>query len=465
MNEHPVHLMLMIGGAFLASLWGCAGDPGHEGTGPVAARVVTQAAATTEGPPEGSDRPAPGSPDAADPEEAATEVSDLDRPVAELVALRCEHGTATHQCSECRYEVGMVKVAPGQLAAGLVQTQSLSPRRLAVPFELVGRIAFNERSMAHVSPAVAGLIWRIQVDLGQRVVAGQPLVQIKSAELATAQGEWLEAQALLRLVEANYQRQQGLWAERVTSEREYLEAQQAAATVAVRQGTARQKLLRLGVTTAELEALGADGLGDGTGHFTARAPVAGTVIGVQASVGELVEPGKDVVVLGDPSRLWVWADLYEAQLAEVSAAWRSGPLAATVTVEAYPDELFSGTVDVVGAAMEVGSSTVRVRVSLDNPGGRLRPGMFARVRLYPQGERLALVLPAVAVLSDEGRAFVFVHHDGDYFIRRPVQPGRAIGDLVEIESGLTAGQQVVTTGAFLLKSDVLRSKMGAGCAD
>jgi cobalt-zinc-cadmium efflux system membrane fusion protein len=466
-NRHVRPTLVICGLALaLANLWGCSSDPGRGLAGTVEGReVAPPAAATTAATADravqlGPDQPAP----SGLPSEAA-EISDLDRPVAELVALRCEHEQATYQCGECRYEIGMVKVDADLLAAGLVQTELLSPQRVSAPFELAGQIAFDERRVAHVSPVVPGLVRKVWVDLGQQVRAGQPLFEIESSELAAAQGEWLEAQALLRLAEKSHQRQQALWAERVTSEREYLEAQQAAAGAAVRQGMARQKLLRLGVTTAELETLEAQGLADGAGHFTARAPLAGTVIGVQASFGELVEPGKDVVLLSDPSRLWVWADLYEHQLAEVSGAWRSGALAATVTVEAYPNEVFSGAVDFVGAAMETASRTVRVRVSLNNPGDRLRPGMFARVRLYPQGERRSLVVPAVAVLSDEGRDFVFVHHDGDYFVRRPVQTGHAVGDLMEIRSGLATGQRVVTAGAFLLKSDVLRSKMGAGCAD
>jgi cobalt-zinc-cadmium efflux system membrane fusion protein len=385
--------------------------------------------------------------------------------VEELVALHCEHAVPTYQCAECRYETGVVKVGGDLLSAGLVQAEPLRPRRVVAPLELMGEIAFDERQVAHVSPVVTGLIRKVAVDVGQTVKAGQPLFEVESGELASAQGEWLQAQALRRLAEKGYERQQTLWANHVTSEREYLEAQQAAATAAVVAETARQLLLRLGSSEAELQALEAQGPGSRAGHYTARAPVAGTVVAVGASYGERVEPGTDVVRLCNPARLWVWADLQERQLAEVSAAWHAGPLGATVTVEAFPDEVFSGTVDFVGAVMETASRTVRVRVSLDNPDGHLRPGMFARVHLLLQGERSSLTVPVPALLSDEGRAFVFVHYDGEYYIRRPVKPGRTVGDLVEIESGLAAGQQVVTAGAFLLKSDVLRSKMGAGCAD
>jgi cobalt-zinc-cadmium efflux system membrane fusion protein len=91
--------------------------------------------------------------------------------------------------------------------------------------------------------------------------------------------------------------------------------------------------------------------------------------------------------------------------------------------------------------------------------------MFAAVDLYLPGDAEGLTVPRGAVLSDEGRSFVFVKLDGDYFLRRPVETGRVGLDWIEITKGLDAGKTVATDGAFLLKSDVLRSKMGAGCAD
>jgi cobalt-zinc-cadmium efflux system membrane fusion protein len=91
--------------------------------------------------------------------------------------------------------------------------------------------------------------------------------------------------------------------------------------------------------------------------------------------------------------------------------------------------------------------------------------MFAAVQLYLPGDQEALALPRAAVLSDAGRSFVFVHRQGDFYMRRPVETGRASLDWIEVTRGLAGGETVVSNGAFLLKSDVLRSKMGAGCAD
>ena len=115
--------------------------------------------------------------------------------------------------------------------------------------------------------------------------------------------------------------------------------------------------------------------------------------------------------------------------------------------------------------MDESSRTVKVRVEVSNRAGHLLSGMFASVRLYLPGADEALAIPGSAVLEDEGRSFVFVHHAGDDYVRRPVAVGRTWGGWAEVKSGLTAGQVVVAEGAFLMKSDVLRSKMGAGCAD
>jgi multidrug efflux pump subunit AcrA (membrane-fusion protein) len=136
-----------------------------------------------------------------------------------------------------------------------------------------------------------------------------------------------------------------------------------------------------------------------------------------------------------------------------------------VRVQAYPERSFMGRLDLLGRAMDPATRTVKARIALDDPERLLRPGMFAQVELEIGPDRPALAVPASAVLSDEGREFVFVRYDAEYCVRRPVRSGSRWGDLVEIAEGLAPGQTVIAEGSFLLKSDVLRSKMGAGCAD
>ena len=127
--------------------------------------------------------------------------------------------------------------------------------------------------------------------------------------------------------------------------------------------------------------------------------------------------------------------------------------------------MFPATVDFVAPSMDEKTRTLKVRIGVPNPKGKLRAGMFVNVELYLPSGPDALVIPRAALLADEGRSFVFVRHHGEYWVRRPVETGRASGGQVEVTRGLVGGGTVATEGCFLLKSDVLRSKMGAGCAD
>jgi cobalt-zinc-cadmium efflux system membrane fusion protein len=388
--------------------------------------------------------------------------SDLDRPVDELFAASCEHGKRTFECDECRYEVGVVK-APSDLFEGaLLKKASASKRRVEAPIALTGEIKFDERRVTHVSAQSEGIIRKVNVNLGDRVKKGQPLVEIESISFGQAESEYLEAQATLELARRNHDRQIELRKENITSEKEYLQAKQEYEAAQIRSRTAGDKLVQLGLPPGELKGLGQAGART---RLVMRAPADGLVLVLHAVPGEVARSEGPLLTVGDLSTLWLWADLYERDLSLVADHQAAGGLQALISVKAFPGEEFPGTVDFVGPTMDEATRTVKVRIALDNPTGRLRAGMFANVRIFLPGKEETLAVPKDSVLEDEGRAFVFVHHHDDYFIRRSVKPGRAWAGWVEIRSGLAGGETIVSDGSFLLKSDVLRSKMGAGCAD
>jgi cobalt-zinc-cadmium efflux system membrane fusion protein len=395
---------------------------------------------------------------------AEAKVSDLDQPVEALLARSCEHGKKTYQCPECRYEVGVARVPRDMLDDGLVKTSVAARRKLEAPLGLTGEIRFDERRVTHIAPSTEAMVRAVRVSLGQRVQAGAALVELESVALGEAQSQYLEARGALELARRAAERAESLHLERIASEKEWLQARSDHETAEIRTRAAREKLVRLGLTAEEVAALPGRGSTAGRGTLVLRAPAAGVVLEMHAVPGELVRPDQSILTVGDLSDLWLWADLYEDQLGRVVAS-EEGALRAGVTVKAFPGEVFPGTVDFVGPTMDEKTRTVKVRIAVKNPAGKLRSGMFAAVRLDLPGEEEALALPRSAVLSDEGRSFVFVHREGEFYMRRPVRIGRASLDWIEVTSGLAGGETVVTSGAFLLKSDVLRSKMGAGCAD
>ncbi|HOX37737.1 MAG TPA: efflux RND transporter periplasmic adaptor subunit [Candidatus Brocadiia bacterium] len=197
-----------------------------------------------------------------------------------------------------------------------------------------------------------------------------------------------------------------------------------------------------------------------------KAPRSGTIIAAGVSEGKFAETSTTLFTVADLGSLWVWCDLYERDLSGIHAALASsGTIKAVIRVAAFKDRAFEGTADLIGSEFDEHTRTVKVRIRVANPDRALSPGMFAHAEIpLPLGRR-ALVIPNEALLSDEGRFFVFKKWRDDMWVRRDVRPGRSQGGFVEIVAGVAGGDVIVTRGAFMLKSDVLRGKMGAGCAD
>lgn len=200
-------------------------------------------------------------------------------------------------------------------------------------------------------------------------------------------------------------------------------------------------------------------------QLEAKAPRAGVITAMNITEGKFVETSQTLYTIADTSNVWVWCDLYERDLGPLHERMAKGEKPpAGVKVTAFPDP-FPGVVDLLDSAVNETTRTVKVRVQVKNELGKLRQGMFAAVDIpLTEGKKVTFV-PRQAVLSDEGRLFVFVHWKDDLWLRRDVNIGQPQGDMVEILSGLSAGDKVVAGGGFLFKSDILRAKMGAGCAD
>ncbi len=387
--------------------------------------------------------------------EAEAEASDLDQPVEALFEASCEHGVKTHACDECRYEVGVARAPAALFEGGLLREARPVREAVRVPLALTGEVRFDDRRVAHLAPAASGTVRRVAVTVGDHVRRGQVLVEIDSGDAAAAAAELREATSLLALAEAGLERTRRLREQDIAAEKDFRAATQAAEAARIRVETARAQAARLGAGDG-----GNSAGGDGA-RAVLRSSVDGTVLFLHAVAGEPAGPDEVMATVGDVASVWVWADLYERDLAKLAPT----PLPAVLRVRGWPDREFPGTVDFISPSVDEATRTIKLRVTADNPDGKLMAGMFANVDVLLPGDEQALVLPAAAVLEDEGRRFVFIRHHDDFFVRRPVTTGRAWGDRVEITGGLNGDESVVAEGAFLLKSDVLRSKMGAGCAD
>jgi cobalt-zinc-cadmium efflux system membrane fusion protein len=281
-------------------------------------------------------------------------------------------------------------------------------------------------------------------------------------EVGQAKAELLTARTREELALESYEREQRLYEDRITSERELLEAR-AEYREAVSMRESAQETLRLyGLSPASLRDLAA---GDpGASLLPVTAPLAGRVVEKHATLGELATPTDTLFTIADLSRVWIWIDVFERDLARVHR--EDG---VEVEVDSFPGRVFSGEVSYLSPEVASETRTVRARIDVPNPDRLLRPGMFATVRLAdPHSAEPSLTVPEAAVVRRGGESLVFVpagtppSGGGARFEARPVTTGRSEPGWVEILTGLEAGERVVTEGAFFLESELAREDLGGG---
>ena len=391
----------------------------------------------------------------------ATERPDLD----ERLAAPCEHGVAIVDCDECRYEAGVAKITPAT-AQGLVESQAIrTEQRAAKRLHLTGEVQLDLTQVVEIAPAGSGRVDGIHKILGDTVQASDVLAVIQSSEFGEAQARFLEARARRDLTAQTYEREKQLRDRKISSEADYQAARNEWTAAEAAVAAARKRLQLFGLDDEQIEALAKAGSGEPFGQLTLATPIAGTIIEQNVVRGQLVGTSGTLYRIADLSRVWVWCDVYESDLAALHERVTSDrPVPAEVRVGAFPQTAFRGTVEMIGSQIDRETRTLKVRVVVDNLEGKLKPGMFVKVSIDLDGVQTILRVPETAVLSDAGRQFVFTRLNNELWVRRDVTVGPVEGGLMEVRSGLTDGDIVATKGAFMFKSEILKEKMGAGCA-
>lgn len=313
--------------------------------------------------------------------------------------------------------------------------------------QVTGSITYDAGRVSEIGARTAGRITALRAELGARVASGEVLALLASPDIGQLRAAQRQASDLLGIAQENFDREQRLATQGISSRKELLAAE----------GELRRAQAELRSTTERLRVLGAGG---GTGsQFTVVAPFAGVVVARNAGLGEMASPTDTLFTIADLSRLWIELDIFERDLARVQIGQT-----VSVSVAAYPDRVFPGRIVYVGDVLDPLRRTVRARVELPNSNRMLKPGMFARAGInVGAGGPGVVVVPQTAVQELQGRHVVFVpgSRPGEF---RPVvvEPGETIdGSRITIRSGLTAGSPVVTAGSFALRSELAKSEIGA----
>lgn len=306
----------------------------------------------------------------------------------------------------------------------------------AVSVRSLGQVVWDETRTTAIAPKMDGWVERLYVDFtGQDVRQGQPLFDIYSPMLVTAQEELLLAARLARDVANGTE-----------------EARRNADEMLA---SARRRLQYWDIRSEDIERV--ERTGQPSRTLTLHAGSRGVVVEKLVVAGQRIMAGETLYRLADLSRVWVDGQLFEQDLARVRTGQR-----VSVEIQAYPGERWNGSITYVYPLVDPATRTARVRIALANPNQRLKPGMFATVHLAsPVGDRV-LTVPRSAVLVTGERSMVFLRTAAGTLEPRQVVTGVANDDRVEIRSGLVAGDAVVASATFLVDAESnLRSALGS----
>ncbi len=334
---------------------------------------------------------------------------------------------------------GTVRISPERQQLIGVKYATVTAEGGGRTIRTVGKVAFDERRIAHVHPRFEGWVEKVYVDFtGEVVRRDQTMLTVYSPEMLASQQELLLARKARDLMSANP----------LPSASTHGDSLFAAA---------KQRLQLWGLTDAQIEQVLRTG--EPIRSIALPAPAGGFVTTRNAFPNQKVTPDSDLYTIADLSRVWIVADLFESDAASV----RVGETARILVPYSDAPPL-SAKVSYIQPEVDPATRTIKVRLDVGNPGMRLKPEMFVNAEFTVRGTP-RLTVPADAVLDTGERQTVFIDRGNGYLEPRAVKIGERLGDRIAIDSGLSAGERIVASGAFLVDSESqLRAAVSAMAA-
>jgi membrane fusion protein, heavy metal efflux system len=316
-----------------------------------------------------------------------------------------------------------IKIEPA--TEQLIQSQLLAP----------ASVESDPARLARISPPLSGRVEKLLVHLGDRVEKGQPLLILNAPDLAQAQADFVKAQSALAQSQKTYARQKDLNEHGIGAQRELEQAETDRTVAQSELGRTRKRLEQLGISPDAPP-----------GPLVVRSPITGRVVDLAVTGGEFKnDPNAVLMTVADLSTVWLTASVQEKDVRRVKVGDE-----ATAVFSAYPDEHFVGKVFRVADLLDLDTRSVKVRVAMDNPDGRFKPGMFATVR-FAGTSMPRVVVPTTALVQRGDESFTYVEVGDWVFEPRRVSTGAQQGGVTVITEGLDAGTKVVTSEALVLQ--------------
>jgi len=344
--------------------------------------------------------------------------------------------------TEAKTDEDLIKLSNTEIQQSGVTIAKVTKQPIQDQLSFTANILANQNKLAHVTPRIEGKLSKVIANLGDHVKTGQTLAEIDSIQMGEARAQFRSSKTDLALAQANFDRISKLYEDKVVPQKQFIESQSALERAKSALYADSERLRMYG------------GLGQPSGStYVLKAPFNGIVIEKNAVIGELANPADSIFTIADMSTVWIDADVPERDLQYLEVG-----KTASVTVTAYPDEVFTGKVSYLSSVVDKTTRTVKARIELPNADQKLRIDMFAKVVLNHSGTKEVLVAPNTSVVMVQGIPNVYVSADGG-FKARAVELGARYNEYVEIKTGLTEDESIVQTGVYALKARQLKSQI------
>lgn len=369
-------------------------------------------------------------------------------PICNPGAVIPETGETPGRVAERAIEGRVVRFRdPAIEGAAGIETVRAESGEASASVECTARIEFDSDRVADIRAIVPGIVRRVRVSLGDDVERGAPLFELESTRVGEIQGALQAAQERVRAADADLARQRALRESDIASARQVEVAERELASAQSEARTAQATLRMAGASRSAP-----------SGRYTLTAPLAGTVVRRSALVGLLATESESLATLADTSMMWALCDVPESEASRVALGQR-----VRVTVRGHAEPI-EGELTWIAAEVDRRTRTVTARAEIPNPEGRLRAHQFASASIQTGAPRRAVTVPRAAIQRVGEREVVFVR-DGEGVYTPRVVERFGDGERVQVEGRVHAGDQVVTTGAVLLRTEIMPGSIGAGCCE
>jgi cobalt-zinc-cadmium efflux system membrane fusion protein len=338
----------------------------------------------------------------------------------------------------------LLELTPEEGRAIDLKTVKVVRRSMRNQLRAMGKVLAPQTKKAIVSYAFPARISDIHANIGDWVKPGQKLVTLQSEEVGKARAEFFRAQADSELAKRNLEREKNLFDRGVGAQKNLLTTEAEFKVAEAGMNVAEKKLHVLGFTEEMIQEL--EKTHQVNPIISLFAPIGGKVIASAAVRGAMVDQSTEILVIMDPTVLWIEAEIYERDIAKIKIGQD-----VEVSVPAYPGEIFPGKISYIDDVMREDSRTITVRTEIRNREYKLKPGMFSDMVVFLNHPDEVLAVPEAAVLDDRDRKIVFLSVAEGYRLQ-PVKLGIKEGGHWEVLDGLAEGDEVVTAGNYQLKS-------------